>query len=762
MKTKLPLGHAGLFAALFLFLTATVSGLTADLAGQLDWSAFLARSDMEWPGLPQDYNHGAYTGNGRLGANAWQDADGSLGFEISRSDLYDHRRRDGSYGTLFATYRLPNGQLHFTLPGDKPTGKLHLDLWNAEVTGQLENSAGQLTIRTYTHATEPVLVIATAGRVPAIDFRPVPAKSYRTLSKPPADYLPYPAQIRADDGDIAVSVQEMPEDELYHTAHQGVGQYATAWKTVDLGDNHRITYVALGFSYPGRTARAEAIAAVRHAVATGPAALAESHRQWWHDYYPRSFVSFPDAVLESYYWIQMYRMGCVSRPDGPIVDLMGPWYQKTVWPAVWWNLNLELTYWPFYTANHVDLTQPLVNTLWTHRPELAANAAPYSADSYSIGRAAALDCSTGPAHELGNLPWAMNNLWLQYRNTMDDTLLREKIFPLMKGSFNYLSHLLVQKNDAHLHLPVSGSPEYADNVEDCNYSAACLRWLAGTLIEADDRLHLHDPVTARCHEVLDRLAPYAIDDTGFMVGQGMPFAHSHRHWSHLFMIYPFHEYSFDNAAEAPVVEKSLQTWLGKPAGFAGFSYMAAASMDALAGRGEAAVRSLHGFFGFGGCLPNGLYRESGPCMETPMFTARSVQELMLTSHGNLIRIFPGVPKTWPNAVFADFRAEGAFLVSAERKDGITRAVQIESLAGEPCRVRPNLTGPVKAAGSRAFTVQELPDGVVAVDLRKGETVLLYSGEKVPELKPAPVALTGPAPHWGGVKPVVTAKGKRTN
>ena len=124
MKTHLPSINrlARWFASLLFLCTGTMSGWSATdagLASQLNWAAFLGRSDMQWSGLPTDYNHAAYTGNGRLGAIFWQDADGSLGFEVSRSDLYDHRRTDNGYGTLFATYRLPNGQLHFTLPGEK-------------------------------------------------------------------------------------------------------------------------------------------------------------------------------------------------------------------------------------------------------------------------------------------------------------------------------------------------------------------------------------------------------------------------------------------------------------------------------------------------------------------------------------------------------------------------------------------------------------------------------------------------------------------
>ena len=50
--------------------------------------------------------------------------------------------------------------------------------------------------------------------------------------------------------------------------------------------------------------------------------------------------------MESSYWIQMYKLGAASRADRPAVDLMGPWYKKTIWPDIWWNLNIQLTYYP--------------------------------------------------------------------------------------------------------------------------------------------------------------------------------------------------------------------------------------------------------------------------------------------------------------------------------------------------------------------------------------------------------------------------------
>ena len=66
--------------------------------------------------------------------------------------------------------------------------------------------------------------------------------------------------------------------------------------------------------------------------------------------------------------------------------------------------------------------------------------------------------------------------------------------------------------------------------------------------------------------------------------------------------------------------------------------------------------------------------------------AESLHDLLLQSFGGVIRIFPAVPDGWKDASFYNLRTEGAFLVSAQRKDGNFRFAQIESLAGEPLTV----------------------------------------------------------------------------
>ncbi len=60
---------------------------------------------------------------------------------------------------------------------------------------------------------------------------------------------------------------------------------------------------------------------------------------------------------------------------------------------------------------------------------------------------------------VGNLPWTMHNMWWQYRYSMDDEMLREKIYPLLRRSINLYLHMVGEGEDGKLRLPPTYSPE---------------------------------------------------------------------------------------------------------------------------------------------------------------------------------------------------------------------------------------------------------------------------------------------------------------
>jgi alpha-L-fucosidase 2 len=154
-----------------------------------------------------------------------------------------------------------------------------------------------------------------------------------------------------------------------------------------------------------------------------------------------------------------------------------------------------------------------------------------------------------------------------------------------------------------------------------------------------------------------------------------------------------------------------------------------------------------------------MYTESGPVIETPLSGAQSLNDILLSSWGDRIRLFPGVPDGWKDVTIHNMRTEGAFLVSAVRKDGKTQWVRVKSLAGEPCRIKPALEGEIKirlgdggaSRKSEEIALKKVEEGVYTVALKKGDEVLLYSGEKVPEAFVVSVAAEKAKCNYYGLK-----------
>lgn len=440
-------------------------------------------------------------------------------------------------------------------------------------------------------------------------------------------------------------------------------------------------------------------------------------------------------MLEGFYLIQMYKLACAAREDSPIMDNLGPWMKSTPWPRIWFNMNAQMAYSPVYTSNHLEIGESLCRNLDTHEESLVANVPEeYRHDSAGLGRSASYDLISPVKDEIGNLPWLLHNYWRQYRHSMDDDRLRNHLFPMLKRSIQYYVHLLKEEEDGKLHLPATVSPEYGSFknllVEDCTYDLSLLRWGCQTLLQICERLGIQDEKQDTWKYVLDNLVGYHQDETGLMIGRNVSMEFGHRHFSHLLPVFPLHLIG-DTKEEKELTIRSLRHWFSKEGDLRAFTFTGAASIAAAVGEGSEALKyvkaGLHMF------RPNTMYNEAGPVIESPLAAAESIQDMLLQSWGREIRVFPAVPEEWQEVSFHNFRAEGAFLVSAVRKEGKISWIRVESLAGEPCRIRADFAGPVHAAGDREISVEAEDENTVKLDLRKGEAAVLYSDEKMPEL-----------------------------
>ena len=754
----------------FLFVFTHASTVLGKIAGkpkvklQVNWSQYLSKHDLVWNKIPKDYFEGAFVGNGILGTIVFQDDSlaNTLRFEIGRTDVYDHRSLETP--VAYGRERLPIGQLLLTPKGKILSSKIRMDLWNAEIRGEIITSEGQINFRCFVPSAHELIVLqvnSTGQENKAkIQFRPQEADSPRFIVKKPLG------------GEKGFTYIHNPPFEVFHAGEiHGATQkllmgddYATAWVDKKLGINNRTVLVTVANRWAKHRLAAngsaqDAIKTIRNGLKIPVATLEKTHRAWWHQYYPASFVSIPDPRLESFYWIQLYKLGSATHPNRPVIDLMGPWFKPTAWPCLWMNLNVQLTYYTFGLTNHTLMEDNLYQLIDRHTDQLIANVPPdFQKDCAAIRNPVGYDELNAPlflsddpknVQEINIivLPWLMQMYYLHNRRTMDDIRLREKIYPMMRRAFQVYVRILNQESDGKYHIPYTFSDEYG-NAKETSLNIALARWGFKTLLSIAERLKIKDSNIPIWKNRLDNMSDYSIDENGIMIGKDVPLAKPHRHYSHMFSIFPLYEMNVDKDQDRiPMMRKSVQHFTDLDGDNCMYKFSGASSLWASLGDGDKALtwlnRSLEILPRFGKppepsriptATPNTFYSErENPTFESPVSSSRSILDMLFQCWSGVIRVFPAMPTTWKNASFYHLRAEGSFLVSAVREDGHTKFVEVKSLAGEPCVLQTDFKGEVKVVGVDKSRMGQQASRIT-LSLRKGETAIIYVGQKPTDFK----------------------------
>ena len=693
---------------------------------KIDWPIFMQQHDLVFEELPLQWNEGAYVGNGQVGMMMYATLkDNRIDFHIGRQDVTDHRKapdRKTSMGVLGASVmydfpRLDIGRMALRPVGKILSGSLRQDLWNAEIRGTIVTDLGTIVLRAYTPYNRMVNVIELTSTEKkngkpvkfTWEFRPGNPASPRAQVFPKKDpgYVTNPQPELAVNKEIQSCVQPLLAG----------GDYATTWLEKKTGNAQSTLFISTANEVPAvNKSLFVAKKAVLDASKTSTANLLKQHRNWWHTFYQKSFLTIPDGQMESFYWIQMYKMASCSRPDGPALDLFGPFFRISQWPGLWWNLNIQLTYWNVLQSNHLELGENLI-TLIDNQFEALLR----SFDSQN----------------LGDFTWAMHNYWLQLRYGGNWQILNEKWLPKAMQIAKLYEKRLSRNAAGQLGMQAMESPEYEGfkTYKNSTYNLALYRWLLGAMIECAEKNDSDLTEIAAWKQTQKELIPFAINENGLMIGSEQALDKSHRHYSHLLGLYPLFVLNPDNQSDRELVDKSVVHWhqIGGGKELAGFSYTGAASLYAALGRGNDSEATLHRFLngniGISQLLSNTFYVESNgsnPVIETPLSAANAISEMLLQSWGAKIRIFPAVPDKWTEAAFDQLRTQGAFLVSAERKNGQTQWVKIKSLAGETCVVKiQGWTQAVQSNNERKISITSLPNNEFALDLKINEEVMLF-------------------------------------
>ncbi|MDU1904762.1 MAG: hypothetical protein E6772_08265 [Dysgonomonas sp.] len=631
--------------------------------------------------IGKSYYSGGFIGNGILGATIYEGIKDTLVWELGRVNVVD--RRKGDYPRLYKNARLPIGK--FLIPMQEGSSSLLIDLHKSEVSGKVNTNKG-FSWRTLTPHQHNVYVLELTGKqTPDIIFRPEVSVSPRFIwnngqhpkREDIGDYAPNPKPSIYKKGKYTICKQPLTDG----------GEYTTVWYITRKGDKQTLVS-SIAYSQERTDTEKDAIADIEKYLHDGQHKAEEMHLDWWHNFYSRSYVHVGEERYDRFFWSQLYKLGSATRVGGYAIDLMGPWYHNdTPWPAIWWNLNIQLTYSPMFAINHSDLVLPMMDMIDQNIDNILKNVPHKEFPVAAMGRSSSYDCVSTVTTEHGLFTWTLFYYWKYCQYTNDRERLSNKLFPLLKYAINYYRTLLFEGADDKWHMPLSHSPEYK-NAEDCNFELAILRWGCQTLIDIDNEFGINDELLPIWKDISGRLTDYVIDQDGFMIGKDVKLTEAHRHYSHLLMLYPLNTLDLNDPENATLARKSIEYWLSFTGGYyVGYTYTGASSMCTLLGEGEKAYDYLNVFFDKY-IQPNTFYKEAGPVFETPMSALASYMEMLLLSKKEEIRIMPAVPDVWQNIQYERLLAEGGYEVSATRENGRVTRVKIKSLYGGKCRIYP--------------------------------------------------------------------------
>ena len=693
-----------------------------------DWRLKPTDSDLNFQGLARSWDEGIPLGNATVGSLVWE-RDSVLRMSLARIDLWDLRPTDSLSGDNYkfswvkkhiqegnylpvqqkfdwpydnnpAPSKIPGAALEFANMGE--VNQVHLYLNNALCEVQWKNG---VSLHTFVHAEKPVgwFVFDNLKQpvVPVI-VPPVYEKEKVGIVDPVTGQ---------DLALLGYRQGELTQQEGMATYHQkGWGDFfydvVVKWKN----EGERCLGV---WSVTSSLVTDEAMKEVEEAMQRGLQHDYADHLAYWKNYWAQSAVVLPDSVLQKQYDNEMYKFGSAAREDSYPISLQAVWTADNGKLPPWkgdfhHDLNTQLSYWPAYTGNHLKEESGYLNTLSAQRDVYRKFTRQYfEKEGLNVPGVCTL---TGEAMggwiqysmSQTTAAWLSQHFYLHWKYSADDVFLKEQAYPFVKEAAQFLENQTEIGKDGKRVLAYTSSPEIFDNSLQAwfntmtNYDLALTSFLFKAAAEMADALQLADEA-GHWRTLRAQLPELDIDADGSLsFAKGFPYKESHRHFSHAMA---FHPLGLINWEEGGKSREIIQATLSKmeacgPQWWTGYSYAWFANMKARTFDGEGAYRALRTFADCF-CLSNTFHvngDQSGTgksnytyrpfTLEGNFAFAAGIQEMLLQSHTDTIRIFPAIPQDWKNVAFKQLRAQGAFVISAEQKEGKTVSVEVVSEKGK--------------------------------------------------------------------------------
>lgn len=689
---------------------------------------------LESKELAKTWDEGIPLGNGIIGALIWK-KDENLRLSLDHVELWDLRPTENLQGDKFkwawvyeqwenknykavqesfdkpyddlpAPSKIPGAGLEFEISEFGKVSGSSLDISDAVCQVNWDNGTA---FSSFVHATDHVGWFRFKG-VPNA-FRPV--------------LLP-PAYISSEDSGLGTSltgqdlrrlgysegeVEEKDNTITYIQEGWGGFSYQVAVTWNQEGDELEGCW-SISAHFPEGKNTTQADKLLDEKMKIGYDRALKSHQAWWLDFWSKSMVKVPDSILQRQWLMEKYKFGSAARADAPPISLQAVWTADHGKLPPWkgdfhHDLNTQLSYWPAYSGNHLDLEIGFINWMTKYKQTFEK----YTKTYFGVNGLNVPGVTTLTGEPMGGWiqyslgptvgAWLGHHYYLHWRYSMDKKFLRDEAYPWIKEVAVFFDEIAVVGEDGKKKLLISSSPEIYDNsakawfAQTTNYDLSMIRWTYEKAAELALELNLTEEAT-HWTESLEAWPQLAVDqETGLMFSPDVTYHESHRHFSHLVGFHPLGIVDFSNGEkDKQIIEKTLKNLSEIGSDYwTGYSFSWQANLQARAFDGNGAVESLR-TFSENFVLPNSFHVNGEQhnrgyskfkyrpfTLEGNFAFASGLQEMLIQSHTGAVHLFPAIPDDWKDVSFDQLRAEGAFLVSAELNNGKVIHVDIKAEKG---------------------------------------------------------------------------------
>jgi hypothetical protein len=683
------------------------------------------------------YTAGALMGNGDIGVVAGDVAIDSQRFYFGKSDFWGTHWNTGHNAPEVSILSLGSLSLGSAVSalGDASAYRMDQDILSAQVLTQLKLGGTLVQMRSWTADTANVFVteLSTASGAPDVALQLVLA----TPVPLPNSHMVYPAASGTLDGVLWVSRENDLMGPNDYKARVGIatgivgGEFSertpgptgsVAKFTLKAG--HPVWLVTafesdarIGPTGPAAEALAKAaVANVRKLNATQIARMETEHRDWWKQFWLKSYVELHDKVLEDYYYGALYVLGAASRPGHLPPSLWANWLttDNAGWGGRYFmNYNEEAPFYGVSSSNRPELAEPYNRMVLAQIPTQTNRTALARYRGVSFQRtfspftqyqpvpapmqvAADKEYKKLPSDQKSNATFSLLPVIDYWEYTQDVAFLRTQLYPAMRALDAFWRDFAVRDAaTGRLHFEHSSAHEGGDDV-DPNLDIGFARRVARELIDTSKVLGVDAEMRPVWQKFLDDLAPYpsgtvngkqvyyiAASVKNTIKNQGL-FEPGDQPINLEGTVYPGENLAIGGDQQQLQIARNsmeeMNSWGVTRGGNTnnGFCkiFPVAARIgwpaDDLVTKFKAAIlyqwrpSNLTVFQGGGGIETSG--------------SIEAVNSMLLQHEAGVLRVFPDWPQAM-DAAFTRLRAKGAYLISSEQKNGKVTYIDVFSEKG---------------------------------------------------------------------------------